>query len=453
MAKHIHFLGIGGSGASAIAAIAESQGFKVTGCDKFPHNEFTKVFDKRQLFTGHSLSHLGGGLDRTPGDTTDILAVTPAIFSLDPNNEELREASNRGIRVMTWQQFMGKFLEKDKFVIAVCGTHGKSTTTAMIGLLLEEAGLDPTVELGAIVPKWGTNYRIGKSKYISAKREDSKTYKGIFITEADEFNDNFLATHPDITVVTTIEMDHPEYFKDFSAVKDSFKKFLGQAKDKIIANLSDKGICDVLASPSDAWETKTIGYQGKLIDFPLQIPGRHNILNASAVYQVGLALGIDPQIIKKSLMDFTGIGRRFEYLGESGGVKVYSDFAHHPTEIKVTMEAAREKFPDKKIIMVFQPHMFSRTHVLFNEFVKVLSELPVDQIYILDIYPSREVDTGLVNSKQLVEAVGKNNVSYLEKNEQTLEELIQKDQKYDIIFFVGAGDIDKLARQIAEDHI
>ena len=117
------------------------------------------------------------------------------------------------------------------------------------------------------------------------------------------------------------------------------------------------------------------------------------------------------------------------------------------------MEAVREKFPDKKIIMVFQPHMFSRTHVLFNEFVKVLSELPVDQIYILDIYPSREVDTGLVNSKQLVEAVGKNNVSYLEKNEQTLEELIQKDQKYDIIFFVGAGDIDKLARQIAEDHI
>ena len=200
----VHFLGIGGSGASAVAAIARNN-FEVTGCDLNPHNEFTRDFPTNMLQTGHSASHLSGG-------NVDFLIVTPAIFSLDPKNEELLEAKKRNIPVLTWQEFMGQYLEKDHFVIAISGTHGKSTTTAMIALMLEDAGLDPTVELGAIVPKWGKNYRVGEDK--------------IFVTEADEFNDNFLATIPNIAVVTNIEMDHPEYFKDFIAVKNSFKNFL-----------------------------------------------------------------------------------------------------------------------------------------------------------------------------------------------------------------------------------
>ncbi len=225
---HVHFLGIGGSGASAIAAIAKAQGFKISGCDKSPHNEFTKVFSEDELLEGHSISHLGGGT----GERIDILAVTPAIFTADPDNEEVKAAKEKGIRVMTWQEFMGEFLEKDKFVIAVCGTHGKSTTTAMIGLMLEDLDLDPTVELGAVVPRWGGNFRIGKSKY--------------FISEADEFNNNFLVTHPDIAVVTTIEMDHPETFKDFTEYSQSFFNFLCQTKQTVVANLSDSGVGDVL---------------------------------------------------------------------------------------------------------------------------------------------------------------------------------------------------------------
>src|SRR5260221_8317681 len=221
--KHVHFLGIGGSGASAAAAIAKAQGFEITGCDPQAHNEFTTKFEKSELFSGHSPEHIKG---------VDILAITPAIFSLDPNNPELEEAKKQGIEILTWQQFLGKYLLEEKTVIAVCGTHGKSTTTAMVGKLLEDAKLDPTVELGAIVPGWDANYKAGHGKH--------------FVVEADEFNNNFLSFHPDIIILTNIEMDHPEYFKSFGDYKDSFLKFLYQTKKLIIANLSDPGVQAVM---------------------------------------------------------------------------------------------------------------------------------------------------------------------------------------------------------------
>lgn len=441
----VHFLGIGGSGASAVAAIAQNEGFEISGCDKDPINEFTKVFAQEKLFEGHSPEHL---------KNVDILAVTPAIYSLDPDNDELREASKQGLKVLTWQEFMGKYLEKGKFVVAVCGTHGKTTTTAMVGQLLEDAGLDPTVEVGAIVPKWGTNYRLGKGKPVLSEHQ---RIEGYFITEADEFNDNFLVTHPDIAICTAIEMDHPEYFKDFASYKASFKKFLGQTKEKIIANSSDRGVKDVLqdnqgqALDKKAWpwyKCKIVDYSKDLINFPLKIPGKHNILNASAVYQVGLALEIDPEIIKKSLMNFNGVGRRFEKIGELNGAEIISDFAHHPTEIKTTLEGAKEKFLDKKIIVVFQPHMFSRTKALFDDFVKVFKNSSADQTYILDIFPSREVDTGLVNTQQLVDAINRENVQYINSYDKLLKLLPKEIKDNNIVIFMGAGDNHKLAKEL-----
>jgi len=344
---------------------------------------------------------------------------------------------------------MGKYLEKEKFVIAVCGTHGKSTTTAMIGLLLEDTGLDPTVELGAIVPKWKSNYRIP-----SRHPERSEGSIKYFVTEADEFNDNFLSTTPNITVVTNIEMDHPEYFADFEAVKQSFSKFLRSSEEKIIANMSDSGIKEVLREHPKGGSL-VIDYSKKLINFPLQIPGDFNILNASAAYQVGIALGIDPEKIKKSLSSYTGLGRRFEYLGEFQEAQIYSDFAHHPTEIKVTMQAARVKFPDSRILLIYQPHMFSRTKALFDDFVKIFQEIPVDKIFMIDIYPSREIDTGEVSSKQLVDSINKSSVSHIGRGldaqgggTQTLEKIKPEIKKGDIVFFMGAGDSDKLAREL-----
>ncbi|MDO8618702.1 MAG: UDP-N-acetylmuramate--L-alanine ligase [Candidatus Daviesbacteria bacterium] len=432
----VHFLGIGGSGTSAAASIAQAQGYEVTGCDLEPHNEFTAHFDPNILLTGHDPKHLSG---------VEVLAVTPAIYSLDPHNMELFAAKDKNIKILTWQQFLGEYLTDSMTTITVCGTHGKSTTTAMIATLLEDAGLDPTVELGGIIPKWGTNYRVGKGKY--------------FVVEADEFNDNFLSFKPTISVVTNIEMDHPEYFKDFSAVKQSFAKFLSSTKQTIVANLKDPGVRDVIASvtkqsnpeiatsPSAPRNDRIADYSKHLIDFPLQIPGEFNILNASAVYQVGLLIGIDPQKIKMSLSNFTGLARRFELIGQFNGAQVYSDFGHHPTEIKVTLDALRQKFPEKKLWVIYQPHMFSRTKALFDDFVNVFKGAPVDGIVILDIYPSRELDTGTVNSKQLVKAVARKNVEY-----STWEEFKKNYISYfsdkDIIFFMGAGDTDKFAKEL-----
>ncbi len=435
--KRIHFMGIGGSGASAIAAIAQAQGFEVSGCDLHPHNQFTKDFDSKTLFEKHSPNHL---------NNINILAISPAISALNPNNPELTTAYKKGIEVLTWQQFMGKYLEKNKFVIAICGTHGKSTTTAMTGLMLEDAGLDPTVELGTIVPKWDKNYRVGKSRY--------------FVTEADEFNDNFLVSYPDITVVTNIEMDHPEYFTDWEAYKVSFRQFFNQTKLKIIANFSDPGVREVMEGfqkdKMDRNRLELFDYSKSEIHFDLKIPGEFNRLNAAAALQTGLSLEIDPTIIRQSLMAYSGIERRFELIGEYNpstnsehkGARIYSDFGHHPTEIKVTIEAARQKFPDDRLVVIFQPHMFSRTKALFGGFVEVLKNLPVDQVFVMDIYPSREVDTGLVSSKQLVEAVNKGTVSYLGSESEVENFLRVAIRAGDTVFFVGAGDIDQIARNI-----
>ena len=430
MGVKVHFLGTGGSGISGAAAIAQSLGFEVTGCDLNPHNEFTTQFKPDQLFTGHSSQHLSSHIG---SGNVDILALTPAIFSLDPNNPELLAAKEKGITVMTWQQFLGEYLTKDKFVIAVCGTHGKTTTTAMIAKTLEDANLDPTAELGAIVPSWKSNYRIGKGKY--------------FVVEADEFNDNFLHLKPDITIVTNIEMDHPEYFENFEAVKESFKKFLLQTKQTIVANLKDPAIALLLKDVMKQTSVTSFDYSNDDYNLNLKIPGEFNKLNASAAFRVGLLLGLNPQIIKESLQNYTGVGRRFEYIGDYKNAQVYSDFGHHPTEIKKTMEAARQKFPKQRIVLVYQPHMFSRTKALFNDFIKVFGSIPVNKIILTDIYPSREADAGLVHAKDLVDTANLDILVYHSKNE--LVEILGGEIKPDdVVFFMGAGDIDKLARKI-----
>ncbi|MBI2022362.1 hypothetical protein HYS97_00720 [Candidatus Daviesbacteria bacterium] len=434
MSKNIHFMGIGGSGASAAAAIAKAYGFTVTGCDTNSSDEFSKQLEGIEIQKGHSKTHL---------QNVDMLIISPAVSSLNSDHAELEEARRKKIKILTWQEFLGRKLLKNKFIIAICGTHGKSTTTAMIGQILEDAGFDPTVVLGAIVKKWGRNYRVGLSKYA--------------VIEADEFNENFMALDPTISVVTAIEFDHPEYFKDFESYKRSFQNFLGKTKQVIIANLSDNGLSETLEDERALFGSffkPIIDYSKALIDFTLGIPGSFNRSNASAAYHVAVTLGINPKIARESLQNFREIGRRLEGLGEVNGAKIYSDFSHHPTEIKLRIEAVREKFPDKKIMLIYQPHMFSRTKALFENFVKVFRDLQVDKVIITDIYPSREVDTGLVNSRQLVEAIKQNNVQYISK--QQLESQLITHPSFggnqvtdQLVIFMGAGDIDNLAREFA----
>ena len=430
--KSVHFLGIAGSGTSACAKLAQATGFKVTGCDQSLSGEFMKVLDGISTSQSHDPSHL---------EDVDILAVTPAVLSLDPNNPELLEAKKRRIKIMTWQQFLGKFLTHGKFVIAVSGTHGKSTTTAMIGKMLEDLKMDPTVLLGANTYFWGSNFRLGQGRY--------------FVVEADEFNDNFLNLKPNISVVLNIDYDHPEYFKDLTQYKRSFQNFLHETKSLVIANLDDKNTQKVLTETQEKDESffpPIIDFSKNLIDFPLKTLGVHNIYNASAAFNLGLNLELNAEKIKDSLQSFPGIGRRMEEVGEINGAKVFSDFGHHPTEIKVTIEEVKKKFPDKKIWLVYQPHMFSRTKALFNEFVQVFKNLPIERAAILDIYPSREVDTGLVNSEQLTKAVGKENVEYSSNEEQTFHELSNQLTNNDLVIFMGAGDIDTIVRRLLNSN-
>lgn len=429
--KRVHFMGLGGSGISAIAAIAQAQGFKISGCDEDTHSEFFEAFNEDVIKEGHSPEHLEG---------VDILAMSPAIPAKDPNNPELQEARERDLEILTWQQFMGKYLEEGKFVIAVCGTHGKSTTTAMAGLMLEDAHMDPTVELGAIVPRWQSNYRLGKSRY--------------FVTEADEFNDNFLATTPDIAIVTTIEMDHPEYFANLSAVKKSYRLFLKNTRKAIIANISDPGVKEVVEQvKKDNPSVQIIDYSAQKLPFHLKIAGSYNILNATAVYELGRLLGIDSQTLSSALIKFEGIGRRFEYIGKFKGADVYSDFGHHPTEVRVTVETLREKFPDRKIYIIFQPHMFSRTKAFLEDFAKVLADAPVNQVLVMDIYPSREIDKGEVHSKDLVTAAGTPKVTYIGSAEETKKFLEVVAHKDEILFFIGAGENDRVARELVNHTV
>ncbi len=456
--KVVHFLGIAGSGTSACASIAKSEGFNVTGCDKNLSGEFTEVLKDIPTKEGHSPSHLEG---------VDILAVTPAVLSLDPNNKELLEAKKRKIKILTWQQFLGKYLTKDKFVIAICGTHGKSTTTAMVGKILEDTGLDPTILLGAKVALWNANFRLPKhatpsehetSSQSSSLRGETKSRRGnlisrkpYFVIEADEFNDNFLSLNPDITVVTNIEFDHPEYFKDFKDYKDSFKNFFAKTKSLIVANLSDKNTIDTLKESElndQPFFPPITDYSKNAIDFILKIPGLHNLENASAAFNLALSLELNPEKIRQSLKSFPGIGRRMEPIGQVNGAKIFSDFAHHPTAIQVATEELIKTYPDKNIWIIYQPHMFSRTKALFKEFTGVFSNLKVKGIEMLPIYPSREKDEGIIKTQDLIKSIKKRHINYSASVSKAFADIKPKLSEKDILVFMGAGDVDGEARKL-----
>lgn len=413
-------MGIGGSGCSAAAAVAYEFGYKVSGCD-LTDSIYTSHLEKNnvKIFSGHSPKHL---------EDISLLVLSPAIENLDKENPELLEAKKRGIEVLTWQEFVGTELLRDKFVISVAGTHGKSTTTALIGLILEKGGLDPTVILGAQVKEWGENFRVGKSNY--------------FVIEADEYNSNFLNYRSNIGVITNIDFDHPEYFKDENSLNKAFADFADNfKKDSVLFRGAGVNLTNN--------HGKTIDIHKR--EFELKIPGDFNQLNASIAYQVGSYLSVEEKKILETLRNFAGVKRRFELIGEVGGIKIFDDYAHHPTALRVTLKAAREKFVKNKIWVVFQPHMFTRTYKLFSNFLTVFNEANVEKVIVTDIFPSREKDTGLVHAKDLVEkinySVGFEKALYLSKEEAKnyLAENLEND---DIVVVAGAGDIIELSKSL-----
>jgi len=407
----IHLIGIGGIGVSALAQYYLSKGYEVSGSD-LARSEITDFLKEKgvKIFIGNFAKNVKRDLD--------LAVYSPAVKE---NNKELRQAKKYKIKIKSYPEALGE-ITKEYYTIAVAGAHGKSTTAAMIGLVLAKAGLDPTVIVGTKVKEFGgSNFRAGKSKLL--------------VIEACEYDESFLHYSPKIIVVTNVDKEHLDCFKTFANVKKAFEKFIEKLSPSghLVQNLS--------LEHRDAKSIRKI----------LKVPGQHNVLNALAALEVARILEVPNEITFSALSEFSGTWRRFEIkTGKAGNKKitVVSDYAHHPNEIMATLKAAREKYPKKFILCVFQPHQHQRTFYLFNDFVKTFRDSPVDQIIITDIYDvaGREKKTikKQVSSKKLVKKIKKEKVIYLPMGE--LEEKIKENIKPgDVLIIMGAGDIYKLA--------
>lgn len=425
--KKIHFIGIGGIGVSALAGYYLEKGFSVSGSD-LTSSEITNFLKRKgaKIFIGkHKKENLPPG-------------VKMVVYSLaiKKSNPELKEAKKRKIKTLSYPEALGE-LTKKYYTIAISGTHGKSTTSAMISLILLECGLDPTVIIGTKLREFhNRNYRVGNSKYL--------------VIEADEYKGAFLNYWPKIIVLTNIEPEHLDYFKNLKREISIYKKYLSHLPKRggMVINLDNENTKKLYSTFSRAIENVE-GYSLKEKDIVekirkvLKIPGEHNVSNALAAFKVGRLLGIPKEKILKSLSKYRGAWRRFEMhdirIGKKKIILVH-DYAHHPTELKALFSAAREKFGRKKILAIFQPHQHQRTLFLLRKFLKLFKESKIDRIIITDIYgvAGREKEKK-ITSKDLVKKINKKSVVYVPQGE--LMDYLKKNTKEDILLVIGAGDI------------
>jgi len=416
--KKAHFVGIGGIGISAIAKMMLLQKKKVSGSDIAVNiaNQRIKKLGGR-VFIGHKKSNLN--------KDTDIVIYSPAIKSSNP---ELVKARELKIPTYSYPQALG-LISKKKYTIALSGTHGKTTTTAMLAETMISAKKSPTVIIGSFLRKQKDNFVSGKSKY--------------FVVEACEYKKSFLSINPDILVITNIDNDHLDYFKNLKNIQKTFGQLVKKIPQDgyIVCNPKDSKVKPVLKSA----KAKIVDYT-KEKKLKLEVPGEHNIQNAQAVLAVSKILKINAE---KSLKKYLGVWRRFEYKGKTKkGALIYDDYAHHPTEVQATIKAAREKFPKQKIFIIFQPHLYSRTKLLLNDFAQSFNQ--ADQIIIPDIYAAREKNDKSIHAKDLVEEIKKYNpfVFYESDFKQIAQYLKQNTQRGDVIMTLGAGDVYEIEEKL-----
>jgi len=402
--KKIFFIGIGGIGISALAKMALSRGVEVSGVND---EEGKTIESLRELGVDVKMSKAAFDIPEA-----DLYVYSDAWLYRGP--EILQKAKETGKPVLSYFEALGQFIKQYK-VIAIAGTHGKTTTTAMVAEILVDAGLDPTVIVGSFVEKFQSNFRKGNSEYL--------------VVEADEYNRHFLNFHPFLTVVTNIEADHLDCYKDLPDIQNAFDKLLSQSENKI---------------------TDYSKYLNKIPK--LSVPGVHNRMDASAAFAVAEFLGIKEEIIKSSLSLFSGTWRRLEKKGITReGVTIYDDYAHHPTEVRASLEALRELYPKgvKNITVLFQPHLYSRTKALFDEFVTCFDQ--ADNVFLLPIYFARENPDPEVSSEKLAEAIRAHRgeaVAFSSFAEA--EEWISKMEmgSKDVFVTMGAGEAYKVAEKV-----
>ena len=405
---HVHFIGIGGISMSGLAEILLEEGFTISGSDA------------KQSALTDSLAKKGATI--YIGQKASNLSIRPALVvytaAIREDNEEFKAAVDAGIPMLSRAELLGQIMDNYEKSIAVAGTHGKTTTTSMISQILLVAKADPTISVGGILEAIGGNIRVGGSE--------------VFITEACEYTNSFLHFHPKYSIITSVEAEHLDFFKDIDDIRRSFHEFAGNtahdgvliingqiaALDQITNNLSCSvttyGLCE-----NDDFYAKNITYNDHacgtytlmhktedLGTVSLSVPGRHNVSNSLAAIALCLNLGLPLDVIKKGLLQFGGTKRRFEYKGTKNGITVIDDYAHHPTEVAATLTAARN-YPHGRIICVFQPHTYSRTKAFLSDFARVLSM--ADIVVLADIYAAREKNTIGISSKDYG---GRRRVSY-----------------------------------------
>jgi len=450
--KKIHFVGIGGSGMSGLALVLKNLGFEISGSD-IKKTSLTEFLEKNGIRVYYS--H-----DEENVKNADLVVFSSAI---PPSNPELVYARSLNIPVIPRAEMLSELMRM-KYSIAVSGTHGKTTTTSLIAHILEFAHKDPTVIIGGRILGMDSGAKLGKSDYL--------------VCEADESDKSFLMLFPTVAVVTNIEPEHLDHYKDLISLKSAFLEFLNKTpffglcvinEDdpslKEIKNSIKRRVLTYGFSSTGEFQTKNIKLRKNFSSFDLyyknqkwlslKIPllGVHNILNASAAVIVAKELGVKKEKIKKALKIFQGIERRLEKKGEKGGVIFYDDYAHHPTEIRFTLKALRQRYPEQRIVAIFQPHRYTRTFYLWEDFGEVFEE--ADILVVTEIYPANESPIPGVSGRLIYDAVilkEKNKeVYYLETFEEIYNMIIKKIKKGDVVITLGAGNIKELCEKFLKD--
>lgn len=430
-AKHIFFIGIGGIGISAIAHMLLKEGKKVSGSDL----SATLVTDK--LVEAGAKFVVGQSLDLIPADT-DLIVYSVAITEFDV---PLFTAIKKGkVPILSYPETLG-FVSREKYTIAISGTHGKTTTTAMTAKVLIDAGLDPTVIVGSLLKNSGdqstsTNFVLGQSKYL--------------VVEADEYRKSFHNLSPSIMVITNIDEDHLDFYKDLADIQDSFLHLAKKipVDGFLICNTQLSNLQSIIKGV----QCRVLDYSEIELTQKLLVPGEHNRADAKAAVAVGQALGVNLQTANKAVSEFTGTWRRFEYKGKTKeGALVYDDYAHNPQKVKAALQGARELYPDKNIIVVFQPHLFSRTKLLINEFATSFGD--ADEVILTPIFPAREKFDPTISSEMLAGVIEKNHSKSFSAHafpdfQSIIDHLKTSLKKDDIVITMGAGEQYKIGESL-----
>ncbi|HET7645603.1 MAG TPA: UDP-N-acetylmuramate--L-alanine ligase [Candidatus Limnocylindria bacterium] len=457
--ERIHVIGIAGSGAAGTAVLLAHAGATVDGCDADAPSPYTPALDAAGIryVLGHDPAHLAG---------VDRVAISPALRAV-PHHDEVEAAVGAGVPVVTWQALLGELMAlPGRIGLGVAGTHGKSTTTALLGHLLVGAGLDPTVEVGAFIGAWGASVRPGNGRP--------------FLVEADEFGDNFLNYHPAAAIVTNVEMDHPDYFADREAVMASFERFVrGMGTHPafggrlLVISADDPGATE-LVGRLRGWQGRIVRYgpggdvfatdvqrdqhgtRFTLFDhrFEMALAGDHNVRNATAALVMARTLGADLDRLAQALATFRGAGRRMELIADTPRVTIYDDYGHHPTEVRAALAAARQKVgPARRLWAVFEPHMYSRTALLMDEFSTAFTD--ANEVVVADIFASRDTPEAMAatSAADLADAIERaTGIPALATGDvdATTEYVAEHLGDGDAVLVMGAGKSYRIARGLAD---